>query len=102
MDNRKWLKRKYPKTHKEVDSFLDDNELEDFKKNKYKLGRLKGDIIQVQKYKKGMLIMFKRTNPVTDFNYPLHHGVVKCQKGFTASGYHSLNLTEGDFVEIFK
>jgi hypothetical protein len=100
MNNRKWLQRKFPKTFNEVNDFLDDEQLSDFKKGKYKLGRLTSDVIYVQKYCKGTLLMFKRRNPVTDENYPLHHGVVKCKVGFTESGYHSIAITDENFVEI--
>jgi len=102
MENRKWLKRKYPKTFKKVDTFLNDGMLIEFKKFNYKLGVLTNDIIQCQTYKKGRLIMFKRTNPVNDQNYPVHHGVIKCQKGYTASGYHSIPVLNQDFKEIVK
>lgn len=100
MENRKWLKRKYPKTFKEVNQFLDDSQLDEFKKRKFKLGRLTNDIIQVQKYKKGNLILFKRTNPINDFMYPTHYGVIKCEVGFTTSGYHSIGILDEDFKEL--
>ncbi len=100
MDNRKWLKRKYPKTFDEVNKFLNEPQLSDFKKRKYKLGRLRNNVIQVQNYEAGQLIMFKRSNPINDLNYPLHYGIVKCEVGFTESGYHSIELFEQNFIEI--
>jgi hypothetical protein len=102
MENRKWLKRKYPDTYKEVNSFLDDKHLAEFKKRKYKLGRLVSDVISVQKYPKGRLIMFKRSNPINNHNYPLHHVIIKCQKGFTESGYHNINICDNEFIEVVK
>jgi hypothetical protein len=102
MDNRKWLKRKYSDTFEKVNIFLDKTALIEFKKRKYKLGILTKDIIQVQKYKAGNLIMFKRSNPVNDENYPLHYAIIKCDKGFTQSGYHSFWINEDDFEEIIK
>ena len=102
MENRKWLKRKYPDTFNEVNEFMDDNILMEFKRYKYKLGRLKNDIHYVQKYPKDSLVIFKRRNPVTDESYPLIYTVIKCQNGFTESGYHSIETTENDIVEINK
>lgn len=100
MENRKWLKRKYPKSFSKANKFLNDSELEAFKSKNYKLGILKRDICQVQKYPKGQLIMFKRSNPVNDYNYPIHNAVIKCDVGFTSSGYHSINIFDGDFKEV--
>ncbi len=100
MDNRKWLKRKYPETFKEVDEFLNDGFLQEFKKGRYKLGRLVSDIIECQKYKKGDLIYFKRSNPVNDYNHPIIRAIIKCQKGYTASGYHGIRVVESEFEEI--
>lgn len=100
MDNRKWLKRKYPKTFTEANEFLNDSELKYFKDNKYKLGRIVKPTIYVKEYPIGTLIMFKRSNPINDYNYPMHHAIVKCEVDFTQSGYHSINIWESDFKEI--
>ena len=102
MDNRKWLQRKYPKTFKEANEFLNDKELENFKKNKYKLGRIIKPTWYVNLYPAGTLIIFKRSNPVKDYNYPLHHAIAKCEIGFTESGYHSIDIFNESFEEIKK
>lgn len=99
MDNKKWLKRKYPKTFNEVNDFLDEKELENFKKNNYKLGIIVKPTWYVNLYPVGTMIMFKRSNP-KDESFPMHYAVVKCEKGFTESGYHSINVWNDDFKEI--
>jgi len=100
MENRKWLKRKYPQTFIEANEFLNDKELENFKRNKYQLGRIVKPTWHVNLYPVGTLIMFKRSNPIRDENYPLHHAIVKCEVGFTESGYHSINVWEQDFEVV--
>jgi hypothetical protein len=100
MENKKWLKRKYPDSFTEIVEFLNDKELENFKRNKYKLGRLVKPVWYVNLYPTNTLIMFKRSNPIYDVNYPLHYAVVKCEDNLTESGYHSINLFEQDFEEI--
>lgn len=102
MEARKWLKRKYPKTFDEVSEFLNDVQLSEFKVRKYKLGRLIRDVSTMSdtNYGKGTILMFKRSNPVWSYNYPMHHGIVKCDIGFTHSGYHSISIWDGDFIEI--
>jgi hypothetical protein len=100
MENRKWLKRKYPDSFDEINAFFNDGYLSIFKKGKRKMGRLVRDIIQEQEYPKGTILIFIRSNPINSFNYPLHHGIIKCKRGFTASGYHSIDIYEKDFEEI--
>ena len=100
MDDRKWLKRKYPAMFNELDEFLDDDRLAEFRKRKYKAGRLIRPVWYVNLYPVGTVIMFKRSNPVRDPNYPMHHAVVRCDVGFTESGYHLIDLFEQDFEEI--
>lgn len=102
MDNRKWLKRRYPETFVEVNDFLNDSELEKFRKLRYKLGRIIRPTWDVQLYPVGTLILFKRSNPIRDMNYPMHHAEVKCDTNFTTSGYHSIGIFEGYFKEIYK
>ncbi len=92
MDNRKWLKRKYPKSFKEVNEFLDDLHLEEFKKMNYKLGIITRPSWSIDLYPEGTMIMFKRSNPVTDMNYPMHHAIAKCRNDYTPSGYHSISV----------
>jgi hypothetical protein len=100
MDNRKWLKRKYPESFDQVNSFLNDYYLSIFKSQKFKLGELKNDI-QLYDYKKGDICMFKKSNPVNDYNHPYSYVIVKCGS-FTASGYHSFNIGRNDCKEITK
>jgi hypothetical protein len=100
MENLKWLKRKYPDSFEELKDCFDRLELDNFKKAKLKIGRLTKDVIHCQNYKKGTLIQFRRSNPVNNYNYPHVYCVVKCQLGFTESGYHSFNILTKDFVEI--
>lgn len=100
MDDRKWLRRKYPEVFDEVNSFLDDHQLSEFKKRKYNLGRLVSDMLDMEDYSAGTMIMFKRSNPVRDYNYPMHYAVIKCSDGITASGYLSMSIYERDFKEI--
>lgn len=101
MDNRKWLKRKYPKSFEKVNEMLDDERLYDFKNNRYELGVLIKAVWCVETfYPEGTMIMFKRSNP-RDYNHPMHYAVCKCKEdGLTESGYQSLNIWEGDFKEI--
>ena len=100
MENRKWLKRKYPKSFDKANDFLNDKWLKNFKDKKYKLGKLLEDINEGEVYKKGELCMFKRTNPINDYNYPLHTIIVKCTEGLTASGYHSFWIFPDKIEEI--
>jgi hypothetical protein len=99
MDNRKWLKRKYPKSFNEISNFLDDKALIQFKDGKYKIGRLVMDNFAMIK---GELMFFKRSNPVNDYNYPSHPAIFKCSKNHTVSGYHSEWITENYYEEIVK
>jgi hypothetical protein len=104
MDDTKWLKRRYPETFEEAYSFMKGFPISEFRSRKLKLGRLSEDVTTMggQSYKEGDLIMFKRSNPITDFNYPLHYGTVKCKPGVTESGYHSFRIVEREFNEIHK
>lgn len=102
MNTENWLKRKYPISFTEIRSFFDDSMLEEFKRRKYRIGRLNEDIIRCQRYHKDSLIVFKRSNPATSYNKQIHYGIAKCQKGYTDSGYHSFDIYESDFTEIKK
>lgn len=102
MENRKWLKRKYPESFERINDFFDDVFLSEFKRKKYKLALLNNDTTNVITYKKDSIIAFKRSNPINDENYPLHYCIAKCDKNLTSSGYHSFNLFEKDFTEIEK
>jgi hypothetical protein len=102
MNPEKWLKRKYPNSFKEIRQFLDDKQLIEFKKSKMKIGRLTNDIIKCQKYFNGSLIIFRKSNPINSYNYPMHYGIIKCQKGYTESGYHSIHIFDCDFIEIIS
>lgn len=99
MEDRKWLKRKYPDSFKELDEYFDRHELSSFKKSTRKIGRITKDIIQCQKYKKGSIIEFRRS-AITEDNHPYVNCVIKCQLGYIESGYHSFNITESDFNEM--
>ena len=102
MENRKWLQRKYPKTFNEVNKFLNDEQLQSFKELKYKIGRLTEDINQEEIYSKGKLCMFKRTNPINDYNYPLHPIIVKCNDNLTVSGYNSFWVSPRQVEEVLS
>ena len=102
MNSLKWLKRKYPKSFDELNDYFDRHELEEFKKSTMLIGRLTKDVFWGQKYKKGSIIQFRRSNPVNDYNHPFVYAVFKCQVGYTESGYHSFNITEADFIEIMS
>jgi len=98
----KWLKRKYPKSFTKLNEYFDRHELDCFKNSRFKIGVLTKDVIFVQKYTKGSIIQFRRSNPINDYNHPFVHCIVKCQLGFTSSGYHSFNITESDLKELIK
>jgi hypothetical protein len=98
MENRKWLKRKYPQSFTEVNKFLNDEQLQQFKAGNYKLGILIENINQEEIYEKGKLCMFKRTNPINDYNYPLHPIIVKGNN--TMSGYHSFWVSPDQVEEV--
>lgn len=103
MENKKWLKRKYPESFDELNEFLNDSKLNGLKKYKYLIGRLVEDIKTPcgESYKIGKLVMFKRSNPVNDYNYPDIHAVIKCNSdSVTKSGYHSLTIHEHHIEEI--
>jgi hypothetical protein len=100
MNSLKWLQRKYPNSFEELNEYFDRHEIENFKKSTMKIGRLTKDVIWCQKYKKGSIIQFKRSNPVNGYNHPFVYAILKCQVGYTESGYHSFNITENDFVEV--
>jgi hypothetical protein len=102
MENRKWLKRKYPKSFNDVNEFLNDKQLEEFKKGKYSLARLiKPAWSASNLYEKGTLIMLKRSNPIRDYNYPLHYALAKCSEDLTLSGYQSLGVWD-EVIEIIR
>ena len=100
MDSLKWLERKYPNTINDLKDYFDRHELEEFKKSNLRIGRLTEDVTYCQKYKKGSIIQFRRSNPVNDYNHPFTHAVLKCKVGYTQSGYHSFNILDGCFKEI--
>ena len=101
MENRKWLQRKYPKTFDEVNKFLNDEQLQEFKRRKYKLGKLTIHINQDEIYEIGRLCMFKRSNPINDYNYPLHPVIVKCNdENHTTSGYVSFWVSPSYVEEV--
>jgi len=103
MDNRKWLKRKYPKTFNEINNFLDNETLIFVKKGKYKIGMITEDIIQEDIiYLKGTLCYFKRSNPINSYNYPLHTISVKDIHNVTLSNYHNFWVTPNNVIEIFE
>ena len=102
MENRKWLKRKYPKSIKEVNEFLNDEQLDFFKKHKYKIGRLTENIRKEETYVKGSLCMFKRSNPINSYNYPLHTIIIKCDTNLTESGYNNCWVTPNQVEEVIK
>lgn len=97
MENRKWLKRKYPISFVKVNRLLNDEYLSKFKKERFRIAVLKKDI---GIHKPGEFIIFKRSNPVNSYNYPMHYGIAKCSKGYTTSGYHSIDVFEDDINEI--
>lgn len=102
MDSIKWLQRKYPKSFDELNEYFDSNEIENFKKSTLKIGRLTKNVYG-KRYKRGSIIQFRRSNPINDYNHPFVYAVLKCKhKGYTASGYHSFDITEKDFIEIFE
>jgi len=100
MENRKWLQRKYPKTFNEVDLFLNDEQLELFKRGNYKLGKLTENINEGEVFKKNKLCMFKRSNPIKSYNYPLHPIIVKCKETLTTSGYLSFWVSPNQVQEV--
>ena len=103
MENRKWLKRKYPNSYDELDKYFNDDQLCDFKRSRRKIGRLKNAIFNMDgsMYDIGTLIQFKRSNPIRDYNYPDVYCIAKCDPGYTASGYHSFTIHDKDFIELF-
>ena len=100
MDNRKWLKRKYPKSFNRVNSFLNDEQLQNFRNGKYKLGETTKELKEEETYSVGTLSIFKRSNPINSYNYPMHPIIVKCRDGLTISGYHSFWVTPDKCKEI--
>lgn len=100
MDDLKWLKRKYPDSFDELNVYFDRKELRDFKKSTHKIGRLIKDVTWCQKYNKGTILQFKRSNPINNYNYPFVYCVVKCDIGYTESGYHFFTIREEDFIEL--
>lgn len=102
MENRKWLQRKYPKAFKEANVFLNDERLQLFKEGKYKLGALAETIKQEEVYESGKLCMFKRSNPINSYNYPLHPIIVKCNDRLTMSGYNSFWVHPYQVKEILQ
>lgn len=102
MNDLKWLQRKYPNSFEELQEYFNEKELNYFKKSNLKIGRLIRDVIWCQKYKKGSIIQFGRSNPINDPNHPYVYCVIKCQPNYTESGYHSFNIKEEDFEELTK
>lgn len=100
MNNIKWLKRKYPTSFNKLSKYFNDEQLSEFKKAKRKIGVLTKDIKQCEMtYKKGSVIQFKRSR-IDSENYPFVYVVLKCELGFTQSGYHAFTLFENDFKEL--
>jgi len=102
MNSLKWLKRKYPNSFEELNEYFDKHEIDNFKKSTMKIGRLTKDIVCGEKYKKNSIIQFRRSNPIYDDNHPFVYVVLKCQVGYTQSGYHSFYITENDFIEVMS
>ncbi len=116
----RWLQRKYPESYQEIKKFLDgysestfDRE---FKQEKRKIGRLNKDISYVGKYKKGALVVWnsykvhdsdcensdsENDDGVWTGEYDIRCDV-KCKKGFTESGYHTINVIRADIDEVLR
>jgi len=103
MDALKWIKRKYPKSAlKFIDEFGLD-QIETYCKNgKYKLGVLAKKHIYVNHYEEGTLIIWRRYKDywegewTGDFSMK---GIVKCEEGLTSSGFHSIDIPHGGYIE---
>lgn len=100
-----WLIRKFPNSFNKINEFLDETQLKELKEKKYRIGVLNKDIHYVQKYEKGAMVMWKRNKSWFEgkwdgtFNI---YCVIKCQKGFTESGYHSIGVCESDIDEVLS
>ena len=92
MNSDKWLKRKYPKSYDKVREFLDDAELEEFRRYKRKFGIINNDILNCQMYPKGSLFIYNHQKDCDEEGWTgefRYYCIFKCQKGYTQSGYHS-------------
>lgn len=99
MKNDKWAKRKYPNTYKEILPFI--NYDKDLKK--YKVGRLLEDLKIEELYKKGTIFLYRKTNPINDYNYPDIYVIFKCiDQKITFSGFHSFMVSPLNFEEIIS
>ena len=97
MENIKWAKRKYPKTYKKIIPFIDYEK----KIKKYKVGRLLEDLNNSEFYKKGTIFLYRKTNPINDYNYPDIYTIFKCiDSKITFSGFHSFLVYPLNFEEI--
>lgn len=91
MNTTKWLKRKYPKSHKKILREFEMPGVETLKRENYKVGILEKDISGSPSYKKGTLFVWKRQkvyyDGVWDSTYDIY-ALFKCGTGITTSGYH--------------
>lgn len=100
-----WLIRKYPNSFDKISRFLDEAQLKEFKGNKYRIGVLNKDIHYEQKYDKGSMVMWKRYKSYCDGRWDgtfSIYCVIKCQNGFTESGYHSIGICASDIDEVLS
>lgn len=103
MNNRKWLKRKYPKSFNIINEMLNDEQLQKFRAGKYKAGIFTECIAKGDLYTEGKLCMFKRANPIDFDIYPLITVTVKCcTENFTPSGYHTFYVTPYKVEELLS
>jgi len=105
MENNKWLKRKFPNSFERIKNFLDDNQFQQFKNYKFRIGILKEDLMNCQNYPKDSIFLYKmnkvyyKNRWTGDYDMYL---VFKCQKGYTASGYHGFICSGVKYEEVLS
>lgn len=101
MDNRKWIKRKYPKSFSIINEMLDDEHVYIFKNKRYSFGKLVNSItVNTLYFAKGTFIIFKKINR---HNPPLYNIILKLKvKDSEENSYCSIESNGDVFKEIKK
>lgn len=100
----KYIDRKYPQSKEHIKKLFDPKNLLLIKEKGYKPARLIRAYSDFEsRYEKGTLFIFKRHKDYDEGNWTGEfniHGIFKCKKGLTESGYHSVSLFYSDFEEV--
>ncbi|MFT5450571.1 MAG: hypothetical protein ACI9N9_000048 [Enterobacterales bacterium] len=108
MNTQDWFLRKFPLNGKRFAREFSIRELNDLKTFNRRIGVIKKDTWHCGRFPKGTLIIWWRSKVYYEDDWELSvwtgtfdtHGIVKCGKGVTASGYQSIYLSDRDIKEL--